>query len=112
MKNLTFNMPIVMNAFGSIRKYFHRVVTLDCCIVAPSSFSAPSAIITPGRPWPSASSKSATSMHATANGRESFCTWIAQLRSMSETDAPPKTRRSGSPAASRERIRTGAAPRR
>ena len=39
-------------------------------------------------------------MHATANGRLSFWTWIAQLRSMSETDAPPKTRRSGSPAAS------------
>mmetsp|Transcript_94879 Transcript_94879/g.284330 ORF Transcript_94879/g.284330 Transcript_94879/m.284330 type:complete len:215 (-) Transcript_94879:247-891(-) len=36
-------------------------------------------------------------MQATAYGSPSFCVWIAQLRSMSLTDAPPKTRSSGSP---------------
>jgi hypothetical protein len=86
---------MVMNALGSIRKYFQRVVTSFLLCSPPRSI-----IITPGMPKSSASVNSFSSMHATAYGTSSFCTWIAQLRSMSLTEAPPKTSISGWPGAS------------
>mmetsp|Transcript_18188 Transcript_18188/g.58119 ORF Transcript_18188/g.58119 Transcript_18188/m.58119 type:complete len:302 (-) Transcript_18188:184-1089(-) len=94
-KKRTLRMPIVMKARGSIRKYFHRVVTTPGPALASSPL--PPRKMAAGMPCLPASVKRLSSMQVTMYGSASFCTCSAQLRSMSLTDAPPKTSSSGWP---------------